>query len=529
MAPVIVFKPSGTRVSVDEETTVLEASRAAGLHLSAECGGRGSCGKCAVIMTPSPEPNARDLEHLSSTQIERGMRLACQHTVVRDTHVIIPHSEGAVKILEEGKTTGDWSIDETQPGQYGVAVDLGTTTVVAYLMDLSKGVQVAHAATLNPQIAFGEDVLSRVQYALTGEDKKRLLQQRVVESIQQMTEQMSAESGVDLKDVTRIAVVGNTVMQHLLLGADVEPLSRAPFEPSVSEGVCIKGKEIGLDGLPAIDVHVAPNIAKFVGGDTLGFILSQRLDRADDLVLGIDIGTNGEIVLSDRGTLYCCSTAAGPALEGATITNGMRGQSGAVEHVEIHADGTPEIAIIGDEPPRGFCGSAIVDIVAEMKTSGIIDKSGRMDSSAPRVVKRDDGQLAYVVVQKGEHGSERNLLFTQKDVRQIQLAKAAIHTGTVILLREKGYSSEDMDRLLLAGAFGTYIRPESALEIGLLPSVQLGRIDAVGNAAGEGAKMLLLSGTARSEVSALARNTHYVDLATHPSFQDTLMASIDFP
>jgi uncharacterized 2Fe-2S/4Fe-4S cluster protein (DUF4445 family) len=317
-------------------------------------------------------------------------------------------------------------------------------------------------------------------------------------------------------------------MHHLLLRADVKSLGVSPYEPSIRDALVTSGSKIGLLSTPNVEVFLPPNIAGFVGGDTVGFILSQRLELSEQIIVGIDVGTNGEIVLSKRGELSCCSAAAGPAFEGATIRNGMRGQEGAIEHVLIKdPDNPPEITIIGDVSPQGICGSAIVDIVAEMRRTGIINEKGVMQSTSPRVYRDDDFGLSYLLVE--EAVTSRKISFTQKDVRQVQLAKAAIHAGITILLQEAGIATSDIDFVMLAGAFGSYIQPESALRIGLLPPIKRDQITQVGNAAGEGAKALLLSSEARKVANDFVSKVKYIELAAHDEFQSIFIDSIAFP
>ncbi|TFG04415.1 DUF4445 domain-containing protein, partial [Candidatus Thorarchaeota archaeon] len=272
-------------------------------------------------------------------------------------------------------------------------------------------------------------------------------------------------------------------------------------------------------------VYCPPNISGFVGGDTVAFILSQRFDESEGHVVGIDIGTNGEIVIVDEGQIYCCSAAAGSAFEGATIQQGMRGQEGAIEYVTIKdPQETPEIAVIGGGPPRGICGSAIVDLVAEMRGASLLDEGGRFHSSK-RIERHEDLGRVYLVADIGEYDAEQRILFTQKDVRQVQLAKAAIQAGTKMGLAAAGVKTEDIDMVVLAGAFGNYIRTESAIEIGLIPALPQERILAVGNAAGDGAKRMALSLDQRRIAERIAKNVQYIELAGREGFQEEFLTS----
>ncbi len=525
-AIVVVFEPSGLRIAVDSGTTVLEAAREVGLHISSECGGRGTCGKCRVIARPASVPSPQDLEHLSSKEIDDGFRLACKFMIIENTRILIPGNEAFVKILTKTDSK-EWALDSDLQNQFGIAVDLGTTTIVAYLLDLATGVQLAQVQSLNPQTAYGEDVMSRITYASREKDGARTLQQSVVGGFNQLLTRLLNTTEVTVDQLTRISIVGNTAMHHLLLAADTKSLGLAPYQPSIDGPTTMNPQDLGFQTTNTSELYLPPNIAGFVGGDTVGFILSQRLDLIDDVILGIDIGTNGEIVLSDQGNLYCCSAAAGPAFEGANILHGMRGQTGAIEYLSItDKDDRPDISVIGEDSPRGLCGSAIIDLVAELHHVGIIDNTGRMHMKSKRVIDDEKHGRSYVVVKSDESMEGNRILFTQKDVRQVQLAKAAIQAGFRLLIDTVGKDVSEINRVLLAGAFGNYIRPESALAIGLLPKVKLSQVIPVGNAAGEGSKGLLLSKKSRNLAERIVANVKYIELASHKKFQDVFLDSI---
>lgn len=522
----VIFEPSGLRVSVEHETTILEAAREVGLHVSSDCGGRGTCGKCRVIVQPAGIPSSRDLEHLSKEEIENGVRLACTFQIKEQTRVLLLRSKGQVKILTTSESK-ELDIDLGQQNQYGVAIDLGTTTIVAYLLDLSTGVQFGQVESLNPQTAFGEDVISRITFASREKDGSRILQQRVITEINLQISKLVEKTRINRNQISRICIVGNTAMHHLLLAADTEPLGKAPYQPSISGPTTINSQQLGIQLRDSSEIYLPPNIAGFVGGDTVGFILSQRLDQVDDVVLGIDIGTNGEIVLSEKGKMYCCSAAAGSAFEGSTILQGMRGQSGAIEYLSINdIDDKPEISTIGGGTPLGLCGSGIVDVVAELLRTGVVNESGQMQKESKRVVDDEKHGRAYIIVKDGETPTGNRIIFTQKDVRQVQLAKAALHTGIKFLIDTVGKDVSDIDRVLLAGAFGNYIRPESAIAIGLLPKIEVSKVIPVGNAAGEGAKALLLSKKNRELVERLVTETQNIELASQERFQEVFLNSI---
>lgn len=514
---------------MDEQDTFLDAVRQIGLHLPSECGGSGTCGKCSLTLQPAPKPTATETNHLTSNEIKQSIRLACQHRVKNDTRAILFTRRGEVQILTEGIAEhAPWPLDPGFDNKYGIAIDLGTTTIVAYLLALDSGVQMSQAASLNPQVIYGEDIISRITHAVREEAGLEDLRKIVVSEIDTIVESLVEEPKITKENISRLSIVGNTAMHHLFLGADVAPLGVAPYKPTIRDAIDTLGLDVGLRSFPDIEVFLPPNIAGFVGGDTVGFILSQRLDLSDHIVIGIDVGTNGEIVLSNQGGLSCCSTAAGPAFEGATIRHGMRGQQGAIEHIVIKdPDMPPEIAVIGSTNPQGICGSAIVDAVSELRRFNILDSSGRMHENSSRVYNNGDFGLSYILVD--ETPKNRRISFNQKDVRQVQLAKAALSAGVKILLQEAEISVNEIDSVMLAGAFGSYIRPESALGIGLLPPVKEERIVQIGNAAGEGAKALLLSSQARNLAKDLVAQINYVELASHDDFQSIFIDSIKLP
>ena len=500
-----------------------------GLHLPSDCGGSGTCGKCSLVLQPAPEPTLEDKRRISSGELAQGVRLACQHRVMEDTRVALSKQQGEVQILTKGVSRWeDWILDSGGENRYGIAIDLGTTTIVAYLLALDSGVQMSQIASLNPQVVFGEDVISRITHAVREENGQAELSMRATTEIDSMVNSLVEGSNIQMENLTKMAIVGNTAMHHLLLRADVTSLGVSPYEPSIREALVTPGSEIGLLSAPNIEVFLPPNIAGFVGGDTVGFILSQRLDLSDQIVVGIDVGTNGEIILSDRGKLSCCSAAAGPAFEGATIRYGMRGQEGAIEHVIIgDPEEPPEITVIGNAPPRGICGSAIVDTLSELRRTGIVNKAGRMQRNFSQVYNDNDFGASYLLSE--DTTTSRRITFNQKDVRQVQLAKAAISAGIKILLQEAGLTVHDIDSVMLAGAFGSYIKPESALGIGLLPPVKREQIIQVGNAAGEGAKVLLLSSQARKIVDDIVSKIKYVELAAHNDFESIFIGSTTLP
>jgi len=523
----VTIQPLGLKV-LTSPLTVLEVVRRTGAHLSSVCGGNGTCGKCRVQLSPAPKASPTDVKHLSPVEIDAGLRLACEHDVVDGLVVSIVDVSERVKQAKALGRSISLRRDRYEDGDYGLAVDIGTTTVAVYLLDLYTGVQMEEEALLNPQGAYGADVITRIDYATKNEKGALTLKQVLLDALEATAAQLCSRVGISTRDIRFLAAVGNTTMEHLFAGFDVRPLGLAPYTPTTYDSIEVTAARLGLKSMPNATVYASPVVAGFVGGDTVGFILSESLHTLTGTALAIDIGTNGEIVLVNNRKLWCCSAAAGPAFEGATISQGMRADDGAVEYVTIGGvDSPPELSIIGTQPATGLCGSGILDLVSEMRRHGIIESNGRYASSK-RLLEGKKRVSGYVVADVSETRDHNPLLFTQRDVRQVQLAKAAIEAGTITLLREAGVGVEDLEAVYLAGAFGTYLRPESAIRIGLLPPVDVSDVVCVGNAAGAGAKRLLLSGRARKTAERVARSSKYLELASNPTFKDLFVTATNF-
>ena len=398
--------------------------------------------------------------------------------------------------------------------QLGLAFDIGTTKIAGYLVDLDSGATLAARGILNPQAAYGEDIITRLvaarEWSLRGK-----LQEVVIGALNQLTASLCAEAGVSPQDVVEAVVVGNTAMHHLALHLPIEQLLRPPFVPATTGELDIKARDLGLAIAPGAYAHFLPNVAGFVGADHVAMLLATRVLQAKNVVLAIDIGTNTEVSLIADGQIACVSCASGPAFEGGHIKHGMTAGPGAIERLSLTKDSV-EYQTVGGTPPTGICGSGIIDAVAQLYSAGIVDASGRMQEH-PRV-RMVEGQREFVLVSEEERGAAPDITITQHDVREIQLAKAAIRTGIQVLLQAKGVAETDVEQVLLAGAFGTYLDLASAVTIGMLPPLPLDRFQQVGNAAGAGARMSLVSMVKRREAEDLARRIEYIELATVPRF-----------
>lgn len=440
-------------------------------------------------------------------------------TVTDDRHVLG---------IEEQDTTGK---------MLGIAFDIGTTTMVGYLLDLYTGEELSVVSALNPQTQFGADVITRITFASQEANGLEKLQSAVVEMLDRLVGEAAEKAGVTRDDIYAVTIVGNTCMHHLFLGLNPRYIALSPYVPVVSEPLTFAAEELQIHINPAGRIFVLPNIAGFVGADTVAVLLATEMDWSDRIKLAIDIGTNGEIALGSRDRLVSCSAAAGPAFEGAQISSGMRGAVGAIDHVRF-GDGV-EYSVIGGGKPKGICGSGLLDAVAGLIEAGIIDKRGRIltpeqltGTPAERFknrIVRHEGANAFLLADGSatEHG--RPIMITQRDVRELQLAKGAIATGIQVLLDKYGIGVEEVTEVLLAGAFGNYLDPHSACVIGLIPPELEKKVKMVGNAAGTGAKLALLSQGEFRRAAAIAGFVEYVELGSYPDFASIFANLMKFP
>ncbi len=398
----------------------------------------------------------------------------------------------------------------------GLAVDLGTTKVAGYLLDLASGQTVASKGLMNPQIAYGEDLITRIARVQEAPAEAARMQELVVAALNEMALELAAAAGAHPRDIVEAVVVGNTAMHHLFLRLPVKQLALAPYVPAVSQALDIKAREIGLHIAPGAYVHLLPNIAGFVGADHVAMLLATGLRDAPGLSLALDIGTNTEVCLANAGRMSSVSCASGPAFEGAHIQHGMRAAAGAIEHVRLEGERV-EYQTIGGAPPVGLCGSGILDALAQLYRHGVVDQTGRLGDH-PRVQTLHD-QREFVLVSQEERQGEAAIGITQRDIRELQLAKGAMRCGIEALLQDAGRKADEISSVIIAGAFGSYIDVSSAITIGMLPDLPLDRLHQVGNAAGTGARLALISRPKRDEAQEIARQVHYIELAGVPNFQ----------
>ena len=460
--------------------------------------------------------------------------------------------------LQDALRDGEWTITVTvwndreiikaEPGHvdvcYGLAVDIGTTTCVGYLCDLSTGKVINTESIMNPQVPYGEDVMSRITYAMTNPEGLKTMQGAIIAGLNEIIEKVVSEvkkdgphQGFAIDDLT---IVFNTAMHHIFLGLNPVYIGRSPFIPAVQRSLDIKARDLGLRINPGSFIHVLPIEAGFVGADNVGVLIAQEQYFQDDMVLIIDIGTNGELLLGNKDRVCSTSCATGPAFEGAQIKFGMRAAPGAIEKVKIDAvTKEAQFKVIGKADwqthiegkinAKGICGSAIIDVIAEMFKAGIIDRTGKFvpDAGTNRVRKNADGKPEYVLAWAEETSIGQDITVTQGDVRALQLAKGALYAGAKLMMQKMGVTK--LDRVELAGAFGSHIDREASLCLGMFPDVPIDKVVVVGNAAGDGSRMALLNKNKRKEAEERARWVEFVEIATEPAFEKEFMQAMHIP
>jgi len=436
------------------------------------------------------------------------------------------HARQQVLAVERGDTAGM---------KFGLAIDIGTTSVVTTLLELDSGEQLATVSSLNPQSVFGGDLMSRIAFAQFNPGNLRKLQTRIVGLLNQHIGEICRESGVLPKWIYKVVVVGNTCMHHILLGIDPSHVGLAPYAPVMRHAVALPARELFLKLAPEARVCLLPIVAGFVGADAIAVTLATRLYESAEVRIAVDIGTNGEVILGSRDRLWACSAPAGPAFEGAQIRHGMRGALGAIDRVSVDDD--IHVHTIGETDALGVCGSGLLDLVAGLLDAGVIDWTGLIQVEArealpPKLrerVGRRGEERQVVVLRPGEAGARQEIVLTQDDVRQVQLAKGAIASGVAMLQHVAGIPNERVAELLLAGGFGNYLSIRSAVRLGLIPPLPEEKIRYVGNAASLGAQLCLLSETERERAEYLAARIEHVSLAAHPDFEAIFVDAMNFP
>jgi len=604
-------------LSLPPATSILRGAHAAGIDITATCGGRGRCTSCRVkfVTGTVPPPTIMDEIQLGDDQVREGYRLSCQCVPSEAVTVQVapPLEERAFQILgagpgvvgmgrvtldsgirkqvvkvglprEEHHQTSDLeqlaaalgvtpadvglAVLQGLPGalrddpagvtvttfaaaggervlavergdtagmKFGLAVDIGTTSVVSTLIELESGEQLGSVSSLNPQAVFGGDLMSRIAFAQFHPGNLRKLHTRIVGLLNQHIEEICRQSGVLAKWIYKVVVVGNTCMHHLLLGIDPSYVGLAPYAPVMRHPLVLPARELFLKVAPEARVCLLPLVAGFVGADAVAVALATRIYESAEIRIAVDIGTNGEVLLGSRDRLWACSAPAGPALEGAQIRHGMRGALGAIDRVTVDDD--LHVHTIGEADALGICGSGLIDLVAGLLDAGVIDWTGLIQVEsratlppklAERVVMRGE-ERQVIVLRPGEAGARAEIVLSQDDVRQVQLAKGAIASGVVMLQHVAGVPDARVAELMLAGGFGNYVSIASALRIGLIPPLPVERIRYVGNAASLGAQLCLVSETERRRAESVAARIEHVSLAAHPDFERIFVEAMNFP
>lgn len=551
----ICFSSEGVSTKVPEGTTILEAARGCGVLIESPCNAAGTCGKCKVKIKKSDLKKVRSTnKKLSKKEIDEGIVLACQTEVLGNIEVVsisknenktlkivskgqslsVKHDPYITKKYKNGKTNvfaGDELIREedgdTTKENYGVVVDIGTTTLVTTIVNIDTGEEIASESALNPQSLFAQDVLSRIKFASTAEGLEKMFS-CVIAEINKMVDALVSQCGVSKERLYEIVFSGNTTMIHLAANVNPYSLGQYPYTPLLKGGCYLPAKKLGVhisaDGL----VYFPPIISAYVGPDITSGVLASRLQDRKGVTLFVDIGTNGEMVIGASGKLSATSTAAGPAFEGMNITCGMRAANGSVEYFEIGDNGDVEIRTIGNVAPIGICGSGLLDIVGELVDHGIVGKNGKIvkpdtegiPESLRKRITTYDGKPAFVIQDK--------VVITQKDIRQVQLAKGAVRAGVEFLMYSQSVEADKVDKVLIAGSFGYHLRAKSLINIGLLPKEFTGKIDFIGNTSQSGGTAFLLNKGYRDEMKKLVGSIQVVELANFKNFDKLFVRSLSF-
>jgi uncharacterized 2Fe-2S/4Fe-4S cluster protein (DUF4445 family) len=620
MKRTVTFLPDNATITVDDNTSLFKAVKAAGVYVLSSCGGKGNCGKCKVIVKEGMVASGKSRSFLTGEEAERGYVLACHSRVTSDVIIEIPQEsrmQSKHKIATGAKTDelirlmrsaggclesrikriylelspptiddniadyervrrgldkagfdashlhmnylvltklshvlreGGWNVTvsvfdvgavlevlDIFPGdatktRYGAAVDIGTTTVVVYLVDMTSGSIIGTSSTYNSQVKCGDDVITRIVYA-TERNGLKELQGLVVGNINMLLTELLEKNRVPRGMIDYIVVAGNTTMEHLFYGIDPQHLREEPYVPTVTFFPLIRGKNVGMQVDPQAIIYSMPNVASYVGGDITAGVLVSQIHKQDTVSLFIDIGTNGEIVLGNKDWLVTAACSAGPAFEGSGIKFGMRAMEGAIEEVEIDPK-TYEVnfRVIGDTKPIGICGSGMIDVLAEMYLNGVIDQRGKIrEEIGSKRIRRGESGLEFVIAWRVESAINKEIVITEVDLDNLIRAKAAIYAGFATLLSHMDMQFADIEKLYIAGGFGRYIDVERAITIGMLPDLSVDRFQFLGNTSIMGAYYGLLCDRLRHEAEEIAKKMTYIELSMSRSFMDEYMSALFMP
>uniref|UniRef100_A0A7C3MB76 DUF4445 domain-containing protein n=1 Tax=Archaeoglobus fulgidus TaxID=2234 RepID=A0A7C3MB76_ARCFL len=570
--PDVTFLPSGKRIEVEKGKTILSAAQKLGEGIRSLCGGKGSCGKCLVVVKKGKVKILSEEAHEKFVR-EEGYYLACQTAILDNTEIFIPPesrlekqqilsdffvsetevdplirvkffgdaflpeilSKGNYRLacdaeVEEGDLTlvlrGNEVIDvlEGESDAFGLAIDVGTTTIVAALVSLKDGKVVSVASDYNGQIIFGEEVLSRVEFARSKNGGVKILQNAVVKTINKLIEKL-LEKYTSSDRIYDVVAAGNTLMTHFLLGKDVDYLFSSPDVKIERKGYTVRAAEIGLNVNKNAELYCLPPVGRFVGGDIVGDIIASKIVDSATISLMVDLGTNGEIVIGSEGWVMATSVASGPAFEGYEIKHGSRAVEGAIDHVRIEGDRVI-YSVIDNVKPRSICGSGLIDLLAELFKNGIVDAQGTLKDH-PRVIRTEEGK-EFIVADSSETATGKPITITENDIETLIKSKAAVCAGISVLTKKAGLKMEDIDEFYIAGAFGYYINFENAVTIGLFPEMRA-KVHQIGNGSLAGAYLVLTNTRKRMLAETIANMFAYFDLSTDADFIDEYRAALMLP
>jgi len=527
----ISIQSSNKQVTCRSGQSLMTALIHGGIFVDNPCNGKGTCGKCKVQICTGAvqEPCETEKRFLSSEELESGIRLSCLVYPENDLVIEVLQEEAVHKILTSGmmpnfkyKPAVSSLFSGNDDEFYGVAVDIGTTTVVAALVNLKTGEELETASMINPQKQFGLDVLTRITYAMENPDTACIeLQHAIVEGLNQLVDQLVNQSSISKSQLHEIVISGNTTMLHMLLGVDSTVIGKSPYKPNFLESQTVNACEIGLTVEENTMIYCLPSVSAYIGSDIVAGVYACGLHRKNATTLFIDIGTNGEIALVHNGELMSCSCAAGPALEGMNISAGMRAQAGAIEEITIGESGI-KTHVIGDVVGKGLCGSGILATLRELLKTGIVTKKGAMIKLEH--MDEDDYRRQYIQVNGRKRafelsGHPNSIMVTQSDVRQVQLAKGALLSGFYALLNEAGITMEHLEEVIVAGQFGAHLSADSLVGTGILPEAVRDKLTYIGNASKTGAYMALMSTDVRQDIEVLAKDMAYIELGSVEGYE----------
>ena len=491
------------------------------------------------LQEPSLTDQCSDLARIKEGLEAEGFDISASLDVIRRLPKALREAGWHITAVVVGDELVAVEAGDTTDRSYGLAFDIGTTSVVGMLMDLKSGAPAAVTSVLNAQAIFGADVIARISHTMLNEQGLSQLEEKIIASMNALVAELVAEAKVSRDEIYEVVLGGNATMLHLLLGIDPEAIGVMPFIPVIEEAMRINADQIGLEILPTAPLQFLPHLGAYVGADLIAGLLATGLAQAEGVRLLVDVGTNGEIILGSSSRTLATAAPAGPAFEGAQIKDGMRASDGAIEAVTISLEGVA-LQVIGDEAPIGLCGSGLLDAVAQLRLSGLLDPSGRLIKAeqaaehypahlAERLIHVEEDLRGFVLAWPQETGHRKQIVLTQRDIREMQFAKGSIAGGIQVIMAELGVSADDLEEIYLAGSFGNYINPQSARIIGLVPNVPVERIKSVGNAAGEGAKMALLSFRERQVAWSLTEFVEYHELSGRADFNDSFIDVLQFP